>query len=1319
MEEHQRALLLTLILILASSISLLSIYSYLQKLEPPANEGGLELTPQEGNQSILDLPRIPVDEVTCPFITPFDLGNTTIATPFNLSDFADFPLANISDLTGSLHLGPFPILFLNSCDVESPFYYNLSDIPLFNVSYAANTAYLSNFAGSIYNGRSWTLSNDAIYYYYEGQHIDYDIIGYSTFSQDRIIVIPLANISGFIPTSVYTTNLVSSQRFIFYPEEGVFYADDQIHDQYRFITVHYTFEESVLRNGEPMAGERYVQLPNDVTDRTRSLARKIIGAYSSPYEKAEAIERYLKKNYEYYPNHTRAPPGHEPVDWFLFEEKRGVCTNFASAFVVMARSVGLPSRLVAGFLITPKIEEQTVYASQAHAWAEVGFKELGWIQFDPTSGEDQGEYVPRPIPPIETVTNVDFISQTKVRKGEEFFVTGYVTTKSGEPVHEMPVEIYLIKIDGEKGVVWGEVCGEGETQDGFFRITCEALLDMESGAYHIVAHSLGRLPYLESWSDESVLTPTVTDIASMNSTSIKRGGYFQVVGSVCTVKGIPLDGVMVTIHMNETKGKGGIFCGEGETRDGTFDVTCQIPEEINIGDYHIIAHAHRKGWRLESWSDPEIKVVSATDLTLAIPERIVLGKSVPVHGRLTEEDGTPPNGSQTIYIYIDGILVSEILTDVDGYFSAPLNFDDAGILTVEALFLGSSYYEGSHASATVEVARVRLEIYTESAFIRGEDLEFLGKATFGGKFLANEPLEILLDEKTVGNTVTNSEGEFNYEFPLGLSEKLGYRRILYNLIQLDHTEEQEVVVRARTYLTSQIPRYVQVEKPSTIAGRLTEDSGEPIPSLEVTIYVDDRSTGKLVTDESGHFYQDFSFDKLGAHTVKGAFLGADFYLNSTFLTEVTATLVNLETYTNNTLVRGEEAIIHGQAWLGDDYLRGASISISVDEKRIDATETDALGRFNVSYYVSSGETPGSHKIRYNLGDFDYVKEQDVVVKIRTSLMIDAPSSFHPGDSPTVTVRLTDDNNQNIPNVAVHLLEYEGLTNIDGSAGFQVSIPQDYNEREMRLQARFDGTEIHLPSSSTATMLINEQNPWSWLPYVLLLAGALAAMIGFMLKRRIKNKPAEDKKGEDEKKKAEKEEGDPTAENIEGASLLSMALGFPEIEEPYPDVWGVNEEIKITCDVSDNEGKPATADKIKLLANKELISEVAASSGKISVVHKFMEKGNYEIVCDFSGNELYKPATAKKELKIVDYREEIVALYHSFLEYLKGRGVSIVENATPREVQELALQLKVDKRMVENIIRSFEEAQYSIHPINRKHYKTAWYAFHRIGGAEIA
>ena len=131
--------------------------------------------------------------------------------------------------------------------------------------------------------------------------------------------------------------------------------------------------------------EAYLQLPP--TDaRVSALAREITQLQQSSYDKAKAIETYLQRNYGYTLDLPAAMP-QDPIAYFLFEAHRGHCEFFASAMAIMLRTLGIPSRLVNGFLQGAYNEvsgNYTVRASDAHTWVEVYFPSYGWVSFDPT-----------------------------------------------------------------------------------------------------------------------------------------------------------------------------------------------------------------------------------------------------------------------------------------------------------------------------------------------------------------------------------------------------------------------------------------------------------------------------------------------------------------------------------------------------------------------------------------------------------------------------------------------------------------------------------------------------------------------------------------------------------------------------------------------------------------------------------------------------------------------------------------------------------------------------------------------------------------------
>lgn len=137
---------------------------------------------------------------------------------------------------------------------------------------------------------------------------------------------------------------------------------------------------------------RYTILPDGIPDRVHALARQAAGLSDgapplSPYDQARAIERFLHQ-YPYTLDLPTPPADVDIVDYFLFDLQQGFCDYFASAMVVMARSVGLPARLGAGFLQQPPDANgaQTVRQINAHSWAEVYFAGYGWVEFEPTPG---------------------------------------------------------------------------------------------------------------------------------------------------------------------------------------------------------------------------------------------------------------------------------------------------------------------------------------------------------------------------------------------------------------------------------------------------------------------------------------------------------------------------------------------------------------------------------------------------------------------------------------------------------------------------------------------------------------------------------------------------------------------------------------------------------------------------------------------------------------------------------------------------------------------------------------------------------------------
>lgn len=204
---------------------------------------------------------------------------------------------------------------------------------------------------------------------------------------------------------VTTTQLFAAGELV---EASVDYARDELGAEeliaavarvrsYSAVSLVPAVDEGLLR-GLPLWGDdlplpeemaRYLELPPSVTPRTRELAASLRAERGTLYDQAQAIEQYLRQFT--YDLEVDAPPAgvSDVADYFLFDLQRGYCDYYATAFVVLARLNGLPTRFASGFAPgqwDPQDEVWVITEADAHSWPEVYFPQIGWVAFEPTAG---------------------------------------------------------------------------------------------------------------------------------------------------------------------------------------------------------------------------------------------------------------------------------------------------------------------------------------------------------------------------------------------------------------------------------------------------------------------------------------------------------------------------------------------------------------------------------------------------------------------------------------------------------------------------------------------------------------------------------------------------------------------------------------------------------------------------------------------------------------------------------------------------------------------------------------------------------------------
>lgn len=126
-------------------------------------------------------------------------------------------------------------------------------------------------------------------------------------------------------------------------------------------------------------------------DNIRTKALEIVGDAANRYDEAVALQEFFRNTQEFTYDTAVAPSGDDSVSVFL-KNKEGYCVQFATAMIVMSRSLGIPARLAIGFLPGDRGEdgESVISGADAHAWPELYFAGAGWVRFEPTPAVQTG-----------------------------------------------------------------------------------------------------------------------------------------------------------------------------------------------------------------------------------------------------------------------------------------------------------------------------------------------------------------------------------------------------------------------------------------------------------------------------------------------------------------------------------------------------------------------------------------------------------------------------------------------------------------------------------------------------------------------------------------------------------------------------------------------------------------------------------------------------------------------------------------------------------------------------------------------------------------
>jgi len=197
---------------------------------------------------------------------------------------------------------------------------------------------------------------------------------------------------------------------------------------------------------------------------------------------------------------------------------------------------------------------------------------------------------------------------------------------------------------------------------------------------------------------------TFTNITGNDPVALK-GKTFNVWGTVTTANGSAVSGPQVEIILKSDKtdyNETGLVVGVGFAEDGLFNVTCDASTELAVGDYDLIAHTLENRWYLESVSDPPIRLMSETDVSISGPKRVYAEKNITYRGIVVETATGEPLANATLRVrYLNRTM--DLVSDVQGRISFPAFFPEDGEATINMSMEETDYYVGSSTSFGVSV----------------------------------------------------------------------------------------------------------------------------------------------------------------------------------------------------------------------------------------------------------------------------------------------------------------------------------------------------------------------------------------------------------------------------------------------------------------------------------------------------------------------------------------------------------------------------------------------------------------------------------------
>ena len=726
---------------------------------------------------------------------------------------------------------------------------------------------------------------------------------------DRIRIKPIGGLraipGGPVPVSENLQSINIQGRF--FPFSATFASDDSI-AQYSWTSRVPQYSRSQLADASATSDPTYTQLPADLPARIRELALTVTRGHVGTYEKAKALETFLSTTYPYRFADSQddfPPAGRDPVDWFLFDHREGTCGVYSSAFVVMARSVGIPARVVSGWAIGRDPGTQTVYSNQGHQWAEVALEGLGWVKFEPTGGGGARSRVISADGPLAHLRSTPIVRNTEteitsspnqVRRDVPFTVSGTVLTLSGLPVSEMAVEIFINETK-EHG---GTVIGDGTATKGRFAIEVLVPSDLDLGNYQLLAHAIATEDYRESWSDPDISVYSGAQFELTGPTKLPVDTPATFIGKLFEENGVAIGNHDVSVSVD-----GRNLAPSTTDTAGAFEFSTSFDEP---GAHTVEVEFEEGQFLLGNVVRLPIEVTLPTRLSVYSHTYVGVDEEFLVSGTLLDARGTPL-ADREVSVSLGESDAVMVRTDSRGDFRADMRGSTPGDYLVVARFEGgrpgADFLESSGDSVIVSVGVPSLTVETPDRVNRGDTLTLRGTIAVSGRGLPGAELTI-----EGGQIVrSNRSGAYVIRHRIPEDAPLGAMALEVLAPRFGVSAEVTALVTSRTSMVVDAAIPIFVGEEFTVSGNLRDDLGEPIAGMTVELRVGEARRQLVETDVLGDFEYTHIVDLADAYAIRARFVGAGDYLSSDGHTAIQAR------YATDLLLRGPVEVNVGDSGL--------------------------------------------------------------------------------------------------------------------------------------------------------------------------------------------------------------------------------------------------------------------------------------------------------------------------------------------------------------------------------------------------------------------